>query len=169
MIFSIINSFNMDSGDYAVDRDDLFQEGCLALYRAVNSYDEKYATKFSSYAYLLIRSRIINVLKKQQRTYDEERYSLDNYENPDHVAAFSCADQALAYHRETIARNHLRRFYDALPEQDRQIIELRKKAYTYKQIAGELAIDAKKVDNRIAAIRRALKADLKKSHIQTSD
>ena len=41
MIYSIINSYNLESGDYAIDRLDLYQEASLALYEAVFSYEEK--------------------------------------------------------------------------------------------------------------------------------
>ena len=43
MIYKIIYSNNLNIGDFRLDEDDLFQEGCLALYDSIFSFKEDIA------------------------------------------------------------------------------------------------------------------------------
>lgn len=43
------------------DRDDLFQAGCLGLMKALNRYDFKYNTQFSTFAYRYIHGEIVRL------------------------------------------------------------------------------------------------------------
>ena len=160
MIFSIINAYDLEKGDYAVDKLDLYQEASLALYEAVFSYEEKRNVRFSSYAYMLIRSRVLNVLRHYYRTYREETYSIDANENPDFCNAFAISDQPFRYHREQEFLKHYRRFINGLSQEDRRILELRNRKYSYKQISESLNINTKRVDNRLAFLKRSIRAFL---------
>ena len=45
--------------------EDLFQEGMMGLYSAVNTFDPASGTNFSTYAYKCIRNAVIDSVKKQ--------------------------------------------------------------------------------------------------------
>ena len=64
MIFSIINSFNKNNGDFSINEDDLFQEGSLGLYEAVLCFDDSIDIKFSTFAYNIIRRKILNEIRR---------------------------------------------------------------------------------------------------------
>ena len=47
--------------------DDLIQEGYIALYRAIKTFDPSRKTKFSTYAYNVVQRSIINVVVSHNR------------------------------------------------------------------------------------------------------
>ena len=51
--------------------------------------------------------------------------------------------------------------YKKLSEEDKQIIKLRAQNYTYKEIANQLNITPKRVDNRLAYIKRKVRQLMK--------
>ena len=157
MIYSIINSFSLESGDFAIDKHDLYQEASLALYEAVFRFEEDRSTRFSSYAYIVIRNRVVNVLRHYYRTYREEGYSIDVNENPDCNIAFAVGDQPFLYHREQEFLNHYHRFMNGLSVEDRKIIEMRRRNLSYQQISDRLNIKKKRVDNRLASLKRSIR------------
>lgn len=157
MIYAIINSFDLESGDYAIDKYDLYQEGSVSLYEAVFTFEPERNVKFSSYAYMVIRSKLINVLRDYYRTYNEETYSIDTKEYATYHQAISIKDVPFAYHKE---QEFLKDFYDLfnkLSHEDKRILELRNKRYTYKEISELLNIEVKRVDNRISSLKKFFK------------
>lgn len=50
-----------------LDIDDLVQEGRIALYRAIETFDPSRKAKFSTYAYNVIQRSIINIVVKHNR------------------------------------------------------------------------------------------------------
>ena len=158
MIYKLINSYNLENGDYAIDPHDLYQEGCIALYNSVFSFEEEKNVKFSTYAYLCIKSAIIKQIKEYDRRYSEEAYSLDVARRLKFETAVE--DNPLKYHHEQQYREKLKQFMNRLDEQDQQILELRTQDLSYRQIAEKLNINAKRVDNRIQVLRRHLRRDM---------
>ena len=69
------------------DDEDLYQEGCMALWKAVQLYDPTLGIRFSTYAERVIRNHCIDYLRAQRSRlrpteelsediYDEEQYLL---------------------------------------------------------------------------------------------
>ena len=155
MIYKIIYSLNLECGDYAIAPDDLYQEGCLALYDAVFSYNKDKKVQFSTYAYMRIKNRIIAALRDYFRRKQDEYYSLDQMIP---VTRTVCgADNPLIYHEEETFRESLDLFVNRLSYEDRQIIRMKAEDSSYRQIAEKLNISVKRVDNRLQLLRRKLK------------
>ena len=160
MIYKIIYSFSLENGDYAVDKDDLYQEASLALYHAAKTFEEERNVLFSSYAYMVIRSRLLNALRIYYRTYEQEKYSIDVYER-NNGRTFCVSDNPIAYHREQELKENYACFVDKLPETDRKILLLRGEDLSYKEIARQLKISEKQIDNRLRALRKKFRTYLR--------
>ncbi len=154
MIYKIIYMNNLEKDDFRIDENDLFQEGSLALYRAVKNYEEGRNVRFSSYAFMVIRSRIREVLRTAYRSYGDE-LSLDT--SIDYSLKFCVREDPAGYHREECFREELKAFMDSLNEEDRKIFELKRQDMTYEQIAERLNITSKRLDNRLRILRKMLK------------
>jgi RNA polymerase sigma-70 factor (ECF subfamily) len=158
MIYKIIYSFDLNNGDFRVDENDLFQEACLALYDAVFSFEQGRNVQFSTYAYMVIRSRIMTLLRNISRSAGNETISLDSH--ADHSLKFAVNEDPQFYHREELFREKLDRFITALSSEDRQILELKNEKLTYQQISQRLGISVKRVDNRLRSMKRKLKEEM---------
>ncbi len=158
MIYKIIYTYNLDSGDFRIDAEDLFQEGCLALYDSVFSYEEGRNVRFSTYAYLVIKGKIRDRLRTLSRSQGEGVYSLEKA--TDHDLRFCVCSEPLQYHREQVIKERIDRFFAGLKEEDRQILQMKKEDCSYKQISERLGINRKKVDNRIRYLKKRLKKQL---------
>ena len=66
MIMKIINSFNLDWGDYSINKEDLKQEALIGLYEACENFDPKYNVKFSTFAYQIMRRRVNRAYQKMR-------------------------------------------------------------------------------------------------------
>lgn len=160
MIYKIINNQVLRKGDYLIDEDSLFQEGSIALYKAVFSYEDDKGMTFTSYAYMVIRMRILTYIRDNMRVYEDEYYSIDNIENVDYYAAmanFCVSENPIEYHREQEFEKKLSKFVSTLNSEDKAIFELRSDNMSYKEIASRLNINHKRIDNRLRSLRIRLK------------
>lgn len=165
MIANIVNTYKYDIGDYKVDYDDLYQEGYLALYDACLKFKDDKGMRFSSYAYLLIRSRIINAVRSDAKIRRNEFYSYDRFEKNDwnrNLASTYVCEDPIKYQNEEFERLYVKRFMDSLSKEDQTILKMRANKRSYKQIAKDLNINVKKIDNRLRYIRNAYKEYEKK-------
>ena len=157
MIYKIIYTFDLDSGDYTMDLDDLYQEGCLALYDAVFTYEEERNVLFSTFAYIVIRSRIRSYIRRQRRIVYENMYSLDLHS---HESELCVREDPVTYHKELCFQQDLNKFFSELPKLDKQILVLRGDDCSYKEIAQRLDMSVKMVDNRLMKLRKRLKEEV---------
>lgn len=160
MIRKLINTYSIEMGDYKFDYEDIYQEACLALYQACTNYKDDQGMQFSSYAYLLIRSRVINRIRKNYRVYKDEYFSIDNYENAEydrHLVTTAVSDNPVAYHYKKSFNDQMYSFYNGLIKLDQDIIRLRSIGKTYKEISNDLGVTTKKIDNRLRFIKKKLK------------
>lgn len=164
IIYKVIYDQNLNTGDYMVDVDSLYQEGCLALYDAVFSYQNDKGMAFSSYAYMVIRSKIKAYIKKSRRIYEQEGYSIDAHEGIDYcsfVINNKVSENPVLYHHEIETEEKLKKFISGLSIDDQQLLMLRKKKYSYKDIADRLNINTKRVDNRLRMLKRKINEYMK--------
>ena len=154
MIYSIINEFELNYGDFRVSADDLYQEACIAVYDACMAYRDKGA-RFSTFVYLVIKRRLKRYYRASIRRYANESVSIDNIETPDHQKEFICtnvSENPLVYHKQ----GQLYERIGDLCEMDRRILLLRIQNYSYQEIASMLGTSTKKIDNRLYRLRKQL-------------
>ena len=145
-----------------IDLNDLIQEGLVGLNEAINSFREDKETNFGTYAKLCIERRMYSLVKST-RTYknkilnesisleDEEennidRFLVDNRTNPSEMVAEN------AYHEKVLIELN-----NQLTDLEKQVFELKKNDFNYKEIAEILDKDPKVIDNTIQRIKTKLK------------
>ena len=149
-----------------IDLNDLIQEGLVGLNEAINSFREDKETNFGTYAKLCIERRMYSLIKST-RTYknkilnesisleDEEenninKYLIDNSNNPSNMIEESDYQE-----------NILNELNMQLTDLEKQVFELKKNYFSYKEIAEILDKDPKVIDNTIQRIKIKLKKILK--------
>ena len=143
------------------DIEDIAQEGMIALYNAVLTYDTCSNIAFSTYATSCIRNRIT----------DYGRHSKRNKNKPltDSVPISVLDDRKMAEQSpEDIAiraeeDRHLRGIIEnGLSPDEKQILDSYYEGMSYREIADKIGKKTKYVDNVLQKIKRKKKKDLDK-------
>ena len=141
----------------AAERDDLIQEGRIALYYAANAYDFK-SSSFSTFATVCIRNRMLNWLEKNVK---RESVALPFSSVSESVLAKE-AVESIGF-EDRIILNAL--LDDIASYSDNKFSPLEKsvfslfiKGYTIKEICEILSINKRACDNALFRKRSKLKA-----------
>ncbi|MBR1384541.1 MAG: sigma-70 family RNA polymerase sigma factor [Ruminococcus sp.] len=134
--------------------DDLEQEGFLALLDAVRNYSSERGASFSTYAQLCIRNRMINVFKRSDNDYDElpEEFDL--------VDEASLNPEDYLIEQERLVELNCK-IFNSLSELEQRVFRLYVTGVSYQQIASELQVSDKVVDNAVQRMRKKLRQTLK--------
>ncbi len=131
--------------------EDMAQEGLLGLLSAVLTYHIGAAASFRTYAYSCMRNRMLSAARKTVPSAEElsEEVSLPVVEGGE--------PEALLLRRESLEslRRQLRFTLSAL---EYQVFLLHLSSYSYEEIAAELSLGIKTVDNALQRARRKLSA-----------
>lgn len=163
IIYKLIYAHQLEKGDFMLDFESLYQEGCITLYKAIFTYEKDKGMSFTSYAYMVLRARINTLIRDEMRKFEDEHYSIDYYENVDYHISMSnlcISENPITYHRELEFKKTLEEFVSKLSSEDQQIIQMRSENYSYKTISERLNINTKRVDNRLRVLRKKLKVYL---------
>lgn len=144
---TIARSFNV-AGVY--DADDLAGHGMLALTRAIRTYDVNSNASFKTYASRCIKNAIVDVTRKantsvEEVNLDEAIPSSDN-QNPENMFIENETSSLLL---EAIA--------STLTPTEFAVLKLHIESMSYKDIATELGMEQKKVDNTIYSAKKKIK------------
>lgn len=139
------------------ERDDLIQEGYIALYNAVCAYDNARGASFSTFAAVCIRNRMRNWIEKSSGT---EAAALPLSEVDDSRLAGGGAVQN-DFEDAVILKAELNELLAAadkmLSPREKRVFSLYIKGYSNEEICRALAIDRKSCENALFRIRRKLK------------
>jgi RNA polymerase sporulation-specific sigma factor len=141
-VIAAARSFSHGAGVYD-NIDDFIQEGLIALFRAIETYDEKKGAKFSTYAYTCIRNRISDAAKKGAFRTPEE--AEQNGFTPETAAM----DNEFRKMLSSAAKN--------LTKLEQSVLQLRRDDVPYSDIAKILGISEKSVDNAFYRAKRKLR------------
>ncbi len=64
--WTISNCISINKGICGLEYDDLYQEGCIALWRAAETFDEQQGVQFHSYAIPVIRNHLLDYCRHIQ-------------------------------------------------------------------------------------------------------
>lgn len=157
MIHSIVNSYSLEYGDYRISKDDLLQEAYIGLYDACIAFNKNKETKFSTFAYMVIKRRMLRFYRKYMGSYVNEVYSIDNVELLDHYKEIENAnvnENPVHYHYQNEIEELVKKPNKRISDEDRQILLMRINNYSYNEIAKKLKVNRKRIDNRLTRLKK---------------
>ena len=157
------------------DNDDLIQEGMIALYRAIKSFDSQAGLKFGSYAAVCIERQLYNVIKGANTLKNSP---LNNYislsshlDNNDTISnSFTTLEDTLQpqnlsdpedilIDKENV--NNLEKIIDnVLSPMEKTVVKLYIDGCDYKRIALLLNKKPKAIDNALQRAKKKLEGNL---------
>lgn len=141
------------SGDYS-DVEDLTQEGLLALYKAIDSFDLERGTKFSSFADACVSNRIKTVAAGIAKINDSRCPPISD---DSEIAVSDISPENICLEKE-YEKSINKTILSALSPKEVEVFELYLDGMSYKEIAEKLNVPEKSVDNALFLIRKKLKA-----------
>lgn len=151
---SIARSFGV-AGAYDVD--DLSSYGMLALIRAIHTYDENGKASFKTYASRCIRNAIVDAVRKSESANVE--IALDSGELRNELQEAN--PESIFIENETSALL-LEAISSLLTPTELDVLKLHLECMSYAEIAGELGLERKKVDNTIYSAKKKIRKLLNK-------
>ena len=145
-----------------LDEEDLFQEGMIALLKAVRNYREDTAGSFRTFAAVCVNNKMLSAVTAHMRDKNapmRSYLSLSGREIPeDLLAAVSPEtdpEKLVIASEESAARN--RRIENLLSPFERQVLRLYLSSYSYEEMSRQLGSSTKAVDNALQRVRRKLR------------
>lgn len=145
-----------------LDQDDLFQEGMIALLKAVRSYRNCFKGSFKTFAVVCINNKLNSAIRMHMRDKNapmREYLSLsDLNDSEEHLADSSIQNdpELLVIQNEEV--DACNRYIDNLLSNfEQQVLRLFLSAYSYEEMARHLDSSTKAVDNALQRVRRKLK------------
>ncbi len=153
------------------DSDDIVQEGMIALYNAILTYDKDKQISFYSYAKTCIENRIKNLIKsdnsyKNFYLNDSVKYDAQGdvvkYNNVTEKSSVWAPIDVVNSPEETIANNENEKLLkdeieSKLSGLEYDVLTLFLEGESYEQISKTLKINVKSVDNALNRIKNKLK------------
>lgn len=152
------------------ENDDLIQEGMIALYKAIRTYDKSYKNSFASYATLCIEHELYNVIKGANRQKNIPLNTYVSLYSPLNTNEDTNSREILA---DTLQPAELTNPEDIIIDQEnvtdiestikkrlskleQQVVTLYIDGNNYQQIAAALGKTPKSIDNALQRIKKKL-------------
>lgn len=151
--YSPVISFNVKKYCTESDREDAIQEATFALYSAVKNFDGKKAS-FSTFASLCIKRSVMNSLKSAKRLKNIPEELKDSLEEVNIVDSNTPEDIIVNKESYKTLTENIKLELSSL---EYKVLQLYISPKNYAEIAKELNISEKSVDNALGRIRKKLK------------
>ena len=145
--------------------DDARQECLISLYESVFTYKEYLGVGLARYIEVCMETRIlgyIRTLTKKSNVLSGTRYSLDYYVSEDNAyyectmdPSFRTDPEQMSYYFE--AKEFMDKVLNLMLPIEREVYELRRIGYSYKEISEIFNLTEKDVDNKVQKVRRAIR------------
>ena len=163
VIWRIITSATNKYQPKGVEKEDLFQEGLIALMDALSSFRDDIRAPFFSFALICIERQVKGYIRRFNSLTTRLNYnalSLDMYVSEDESLylrdVIPANQQNISY--ITLFQDDLLALIDQensiLTNIEKQILSLKVEGYSYYEIGEKLDISTKHVDNCIQAVKR---------------
>lgn len=125
------------------DREDLFIDGLMGLYRAVNNFDFNKGRNFDDFAYVSVKNAVLDYLRKRKEVctvpFDFTSFTVDGEEE------------------SILLKQDLESFAKRLSLFEKDVFLLFIKGYKIRDISNKLDRSYKSVDNALQRIKKRLK------------
>ena len=148
----VLKRASMYSDNYS-DAEDLTQDGMLAFYEAVESFELSRGVKFSAFADVCVSNRIKNSAAKLA-VINSRLTDVDSEEQD--TSVMEASPESICIEREKF-KSIQKEIMTVLAPLEVEVFELYLDGVSYKEIAEKLDITEKSVDNAVFRIRRKLK------------
>lgn len=159
IVYREINRYRLPG----IDVDDLHQEGMIALNDAISNYDLSMNVPLYCLANICISRKIKTYLKRYSRiTFPHFCISLDANVNDDDFCLHEIIADKNSYYSGDISV--IDDYLCYLDNMERKILLMRIKGFKYTEIAQEMVISTKDVDNYIQKMRKKIKKGIAQSN-----
>ena len=145
-----------------LDADDLFQEGMIALLKAVRHFREDQSTSFKTFAFICINNKLRSARKAHLRGKNAPLRDYVSLSDTQEAQQLLLADEGADPEKLVIAGEQVdvrRRQIDALLSPfEKQVLTCYLSSYSYEEMAKRLDSSAKAVDNALQRVRRKLRS-----------
>lgn len=142
------------------DRDDVVQEGMIALYNAIVTYNLDGKVSFSTYATECIRNRILDCIRSSGRLKNKVLSESLPITSLDDRKLSSLSPEEIAISAEEA--DALKSVIDEkLTKQECKILDMYYEGNSYAEIAEAVGKNTKFVDNALQRIRRKIKLNVR--------
>lgn len=164
------NKYSVYVEGKGIDYNDLYQEGLIGLLGAIDGFKEKKDIKFSTFAFLCIKRKILSAVTKANRKKHSilnESFSLDSntdedIKNYDKLLSNEIGGiEDLLVSREN-AESFNKMIDEELTDFEKMVYELRVNNFTYDEIAKTLDKTQKSVERTLDRVRIKIRNILNK-------
>ncbi len=162
IVLAVARSYFLSGGD----TEDLVQEGLVAVFKAINTYNGK--ASFKSYAYLCIKSRILTVIKSSNTNKNQplKNYvSLSGVEDGDldksKIVMGTSPNPEDKYIDDETVCELKQKISTKLSGYELKILKLYLEGYSQKEISEKVGKKEKSVDNALQRIKRKVLVAIK--------
>ena len=164
LVNSVVRKYFLIGGDI----DDLVQEGMIALYNAILTYDKWKNSSFDAYAYMLVERNIISLIKQANSKKNmplNEAFIV----NSQGTISFDENNENVGYMISSLDPNPENELLDndsynelmekiksTLSDYENKVLEYYLQGYNYNDIAVKLSVSSKSIDNALNRIKNKL-------------
>ena len=164
LVNSVVRKYFLIGGDV----DDLIQEGMIALYNAILTYDKSKNSSFDAYAYMLVERNIITLIKKANSKKNlplNEAFNVNNQgtisfdENNEDVGYMISSLEPNPENEllDNVSYNELlEKIKNTLSDYENEVLGYYLQGYNYNDIAAKLEVAPKSIDNALNRIKNKL-------------
>ena len=150
-MYKIIDSFNISDADV---KEDLMQEGRLAVCKAVASFAQDSDASFYTFTYRCINNSMLDYLRKIS---SKKNIVISQAVPLDKINESELEDPNLDIEEFFDNKDKIKEMMDQLNDTQKKIVLMLIEGYSYEEMATKLNKKTKDVDNAIQQIRRKFK------------
>ena len=142
----------------ALDVDDLYQEGMIALLKAVRNYREEASGSFKTFAMVCVNNKLNSAVRMHMRQKNAPMRSYLSLNDSQMYEQLTQPDPEtlLIASEESVDRN--RQIQTLLSPFERQVLRLYLSSFSYDEMSRQLGSSVKAVDNALQRVRRKLRS-----------